>query len=90
MVAQARGLEGGYTSASPALNAAVVTPSDTTDLPNPAIRLWVGGAGNVTLDTVGGSTSVLFAALPAGTLLSVQVKRVRATGTSATNIVALY
>lgn len=71
-------------------HAAAVTPSNTADLPQPAYALYVGGAGNITLDTVGGQTSVLFTAVPVGTVLALAVKRVRATGTTATALVALY
>ena len=74
---------------SPASQAAAVTPNDTTDLAIAAKRLWIGGAGNVKLNTVGGST-VTYTAVPAGTYLNVRVSRVYATGTTATNIVAEY
>lgn len=76
--------------ATPAKHAAAVTPSDTTDLTTAARSLYIGGAGNVTLDTVGGETSVLFAGLTAGSVLPVRAQRVRATGTTATNLVALW
>jgi hypothetical protein len=70
--------------------AAVVTTSDTANLPVPARMLWIGGAGNVKVDTVGGSTGITILAVAAGTRLPIQVKKVYATGTTATNIVALY
>lgn len=76
---------------SPASNAVAVTPSDTADLAIASKRLWVGGAGNVKVNTVGGST-VVYTAVPAGTYLLVRATRVYATpgGTAATNIVAEY
>lgn len=74
---------------SPASNAAAVTTSDSTDLPTSSKRLWVGGAGNVKVNTVGGST-VTYTAVPAGAYLNVRASRVFATGTTATNIVAEY
>jgi hypothetical protein len=73
----------------PAQNAAAVTPSDTANLPTCCKRLWVGGAGNVELTTVGGST-VIYTAVPAGTYLQVRALQVFATLTTATNIVAEY
>ncbi len=73
----------------PAQFAAAVTPSDTANLPTDCKRLWVGGAGNVKLTTVGGST-VTYTAVPAGTYLQVRAQQVFATGTTATNIVAEY
>ena len=74
---------------SPASRVAVVTPSDAVDLPIASKRLWIGGAGNVTLVTVGGDT-VEYPSVPAGTYLQVRAARVMATGTSATNILAEY
>lgn len=73
----------------PAEYAAAVTPSDTANLPTSSKRLWVGGAGNVKLVTVGGST-VTYTAVPAGTYLQVRAQQVFATLTTATNIVAEY
>jgi len=72
---------------SPASHAAAVTTSD--DLPFASKQLWVGGAGNVTLITVGGDT-VAYNSVPAGTYLKVRAARVKSTGTTATNIVAEY
>jgi hypothetical protein len=70
--------------------AAAVTPNDTTNLPaSPASAIWVGGTGNLTVDMYNGAT-ITFSAVPAGTLLLIRVKRVRATLTTATLIVALY
>lgn len=74
----------------PANNAAAVTPSDSADLPNTARALFIGGAGNVSVDTVGGQESVVFEGLAAGTILPVRVKRVNTTGTTATAIRALW
>lgn len=65
---------------------ATVTPSDVTDLPAPARGLYIGGTGNVSVEKIDGGTQI-FAAVPVG-ILSVQCKRVNATGTTATNIVA--
>jgi hypothetical protein len=74
---------------APAVSAAAVTPNTTTDLPrSPARSLYVGGAGNLVVDTAEGQT-VTFTGVPAGFILPVSVRRVRATST-ATNIVALY
>ena len=73
----------------PASMAADVTPSDSTPLPIASKRLWVGGAGNVSLVTTGG-VSVTYAGVPAGTYLNVRAAQVNATGTTATNIIAEY
>lgn len=73
----------------PALNAAAVTPHNTTELSVYARGLYVGGAGNVKLTTSEGSV-VTFTAVPAGTILPCSAKLVWSTGTTATSIVALY
>lgn len=78
------------TLSDPAQRAFAVTPANS-DFANEvqARALYVGGAGDVTVVTVGNDT-VTFAAVPAGTILPVSVKQVRATGTTASNLVALY
>ncbi len=68
---------------------AAVTPNDSADLANFAAALFVGGAGAVKVDTVGGSTLTL-TGVAAGSLLPIRVKRVYSTGTTATNIAALW
>jgi hypothetical protein len=67
--------------------AAAVTPSDSADANG--VALYVGALGNVSLVTEGGDT-VTFAGIPAGTTLVVRFKQVRATGTTATNLVRLW
>jgi hypothetical protein len=66
--------------------AASVTTSDTA--PNVFTQLYIGGAGNVAVVTENGDT-VTFTAVPVGTTLSIRVKQVKATGTTATNIVGM-
>ncbi len=75
---------------APAGRAAAVTPSDSADLSTEARGLYIGGAGDVYLDTANGDTNVAFIGLPAGVTLPVRTKRVRSTSTTATNIVALW
>jgi hypothetical protein len=68
---------------------AAVTPSDTVDV-GPFRSLYVGGAGNVAVVDRFGGAAVVFTAVPAGTVLPVQGKRVDNTNTTATAIVALF
>ena len=79
-------------------NAAVVVPSDTSDIPslstspeqrNNGCVLYVGTTGDIRVLTAGGN-DVKFAAIPGGTFMPVQVLRVYSTGTTATEIVALW
>ena len=68
--------------------AAAVAPSDSADLPmGQALARYIGVTGDVALDTPF-SANVLFKAVPVG-VLNVAATRVRVTGTTATNIVAL-
>lgn len=71
-----------------ASQAAAVTPADGTDLPAGAcLWLYVGVSGDISADV--GGTTVLFKAVPVGPLW-VRASRVRATSTTATNILAMY
>jgi hypothetical protein len=75
----------------PARNAAAITPSDTVDLTSPTRGLYVGVSGDVVaIMADDGTTSVTFTGLAAGVVHPLRVKRVKSTGTTATNIVALY
>jgi hypothetical protein len=71
----------------PASDALPVTPDDITDLPHVAIGLYVETGGTVSMQTVTGATRSIavadFSVLPIG------VRRVNATGTSASGIHAL-
>lgn len=80
------GVDSGLTG--PAENGAVVTPDDNNDLPIASKRLWIGGAGNVALVTIRGA-ALTYIGVPAG-YLNVRASRVKATGTTATNIIAEY
>jgi len=73
---------------APAIGASAVTPNDSTDLSQPSRALFVGGAGNLTVDMTNGD-NVVFTGVLAGSVLPFRVKRVYSTGTTATNIVAL-
>ncbi|MGE8367006.1 spike base protein, RCAP_Rcc01079 family [Cupriavidus sp.] len=77
-------------ASSPAIKAAVVTPSDTAVLDPPTKSLYIGTTGDLTVVLADDTTTVTFTQVPAGTVLPVMVKKVMATGTAATNIVALY
>ena len=73
----------------PATRSAAVTPSDSVDLPNVSRALWVGGAGNVAVMLADDTSAVTFVSVAAGTLLPLRVKRVMATNTTATSLVAI-
>ena len=71
-----------------ASSATVITPSDSIDLTYIPKALYVGVTGDITMTLKADSASVLFKAVPVG-VLPVRPLRVYATGTTATNIVAL-
>lgn len=73
----------------PGFNAEAVTPHDTNQLTNVSRGLYVGVGGDVTVLTAGGQT-VLFKAVPAGTVLPIRINRVNSTGTTATNMVSIW
>lgn len=77
-----------YTAASG--SAESVTPSDGTDIPRGCRALYVGGTGTLVLILDKDSSAVTFVGVVAGSVLPIRTKRVLATGTTATNIVALY
>lgn len=72
-----------------ARRAAEVTTSNSVTYESPTRGVYVGVGGNVKVDMVSGGT-VTFVGVAAGTLLPIQVERIYATGTTATNMVALY
>lgn len=83
--------------------AVAVTPSDTDNILSPSevdgggnpagintgCVVYVGGAGDVKVKTAGGD-DVTFSGITAGTFMPVQVIRVFSTGTTATNMIALW
>jgi len=79
----------GIDKIAPAANAKAVTESDDTVLDPYPRGLWVGGAGNLVVDMVGGQRDVAFNSVPAGTLMNIRVTKVKAAST-ATDIVALW
>jgi hypothetical protein len=73
---------------TPITGGAAVTPSDSTDLPEISLALYIGTAGTLKVTMLDGSV-VTYASVAAGRH-PLRVKRVWATGTSATGIVAEY
>jgi hypothetical protein len=73
---------------TPARQANMVTPSDTTPLPVVAKGLYIGSNGDVTLRAVDSPADAVYKNMTAGSYINVQVAYVRATGTSVTSIVA--
>lgn len=77
---------------APSRSCLAVTPSDSTDyllsgdLPK---ALWIGGAGALVVQMVDDAGTTTFSSVPAGTRLDIRPRRILATGTTCTSIVAL-
>lgn len=56
--------------------------------PNRAVGVYVGGAGDVSLNDVHGTT-VVFKGVPAGSILPILTTAVNSSGTTATNLLGL-
>ena len=74
---------------APAREAVSATVSDTADLDVTSRPLYIGVSGDVKVNMIGQTTGVTFKAVPVG-ILPVMVDRVYLTGTTATDIVALW
>jgi len=72
-----------------ASDGANVTPSDGMVMPRHTRGIYVGSAGDLVVRMVAGTT-VTFVSVPAGALLPLRTDMVKATGTTAANIVALF
>lgn len=72
-----------------ARNAKTVTTSDTVALSPVPDRIYVGGAGDITCRLMGDNADVVFKAVPVGTMLPIRPQFIRATGTTATLMLAL-
>lgn len=68
-----------------------VTPSDSVNYTTGAARgLYVGTAGNVVLLAAQTGGAVTYSNVPAGMVIPLWHTRVNATGTTASNLVAMY
>jgi hypothetical protein len=65
-----------------------ITPADGTDLSYTTRGIYVGGAGDISVISPQGTT-ITFVGVPVGTILPICVNRIKSTGTTATNLVAL-
>lgn len=68
-------------------NAVDIVLGDDYDTP---VTVYVGGAGDISCVPFNCKTTHVFKGLRAGQVLPVQVKRLNASGTTATNLVGMY
>lgn len=74
---------------APSSNPVAIVPSNTVPLVTTPKALYIGTGGTVVLRTSSGAADVAFKNLANGQILPVRAQFVRATGTTATDIVAL-
>lgn len=81
----------GSTVSDPARKAAAVTPHNTTAITGgPCRALYVGVGGTLVVLLADDSATVTLLNVPNGTLLALSATRVHSTGTTCTDIVALW
>ena len=66
-----------------------ITPHDTNELTSAPAFVYVGTTGDVKVKSLGG-TDLTFANVPAGVTLPIKVVMVYSTGTTASDLVAIY
>jgi hypothetical protein len=76
--------------AGPASHAFAVTPNDAIDLAVVTRGLYVGTGGDLSLVLKGDGNPVSFVGVAGGSVLPLRIVRVRATGTTAADIVGLF
>lgn len=77
------------TLTSPIEGGESVTPNDSAELTNVTRQLYVGTGGDIVVVTKD-DTQLTFTNVQGGSLLDIRVKQVRATNTTASNILALW
>lgn len=75
---------------APATRGVAVAPHDANPLADIPKALFIGVGGDLVTRGLNGSADVTFKNLPGGSVLPFRAKFVRATGTTAASIVALY
>lgn len=77
---------------APATSALTVTPSDSQDLPTMPRAIYVGGAGALRVELLDApvGSDVTLSALQPGMVYPLRVRKVYATGTTATGLIGLW
>lgn len=73
---------------APATAPFAVVPSDMQELPTVPKGIYVGTGGDLTLRGVRGTADVTYRNLPDASYIAVRAQYVRATGTTATDLIA--
>ena len=78
------------TPSSPATRAVAVVPHDSNPIGQLPKGLNVVGGGTIVMRGINGTADQSWVNVPAGTILPFRPSHIRATGTTATSILALY
>lgn len=78
----------GDTPSAPSRSVRAVTPHDSNPLPTLPKALYVGTGGHVALRCVDDMADVVFRNVPSGSIIRARASHVRATGTTASDILA--
>jgi hypothetical protein len=71
----------------PGTNLVAITPG--VEITPPVRAIWIGGAGDVAVVASGDATAQVLKGVAAGQLIPVEVRRVEASGTTASDIVGI-
>ncbi len=74
---------------APARRCYAIQPDDAATLPILPKALFIGTGGNLVVRAVDSNDDVLFANVPSGAILDIRAIAVRATGTTAADLVGL-
>lgn len=74
----------------PLIDGFPITPSDTVDLPNDTRQIRVGVGGNIAVRFIGSPETTRIIPVNAGDVLDWRLRRVMATGTTATGLWGYY
>ena len=75
---------------APATRAVAVAPHDSNPLSDIPKALYVGTGGDITMRGVNGNADQLWKSVASGTVLPFRAQYIRASGTSAADLLALY
>ena len=74
---------------SPSSNCYAITPSDTAALPLVTKGIYVGTGGDIVLRSYRGEADVIFKNVPSGGIIDVRASQIKATGTTAQDLVGM-
>lgn len=74
---------------SPAIDGAMIAPNDGVDLIHVTRALYVGTGGQIAAELASG-TPINLVGVTGGSLLPIRVRKILATGTTATNLVGFW